>query len=298
MFATKGDDKTMSAILVGVDGSEASTDAVKWAGAAAHLEGHELKLVGVYDASTSDYAPGLIIPQDVIDAIRQDATDAVHAAADVAKAVAPDLTIHASIVDGDAARVLLELGKDEAAIVLGTRGLGSIKGLFLGSVSTTVAAHSRGRVVVVCGPSEPNAPVVVGIDDTPVSDTAIKEAFRQASLRNTKLIAVHTWTPLDADALHGYGIDPDEVERMSQDAVAALAERLAGYSQEFPDVEVVREVLPEEPGKAVLSAAEKYNAGLVVVGSRGRGGFKGLLLGSTSQKILHQAHLPVMVVRS
>ncbi|MGC4933926.1 universal stress protein [Gordonia sp. DT30] len=288
----------MSAILVGVDGSEASATAVKWAAAAANLEGHELKLVGVYDASTSDYAPGLIIPQDVIDAIRQDATDAVHAAATLAEQTAPGVPVHASIVDGDAARVLLELGKDEAAIVLGTRGLGSIKGLFLGSVSVTVAAHSHGRVVVVCGPSEPTAPVVVGIDDSPVSDSAIKEAFRQASLRNTRLIAVHTWTPLDADALHGYGIEPGEVDRMSEDAVAAVAERLAGFRQEYPDVEVVREVLPEEPAKAVLAAAEKYDAGLVVVGSRGRGGFRGLLLGSTSQKILHQAHLPVMVVRS
>lgn len=288
----------MSAILVGVDGSEASTNAVHWAAAAAQLEGQELKLVGVYNASTSDYAPGLIIPQDVIDAIRQDATDAVHKAAGIAQEVAPEVSVHASIVDGDAARVLLELGKDQAAIVLGTRGLGSIKGLFLGSVSTTVAAHSRGRVVVVCGPSSSDAPVVVGIDDTPVSDSAVAEAFRQAALRKTKLIAVHTWSPLDADALHGYGIDSEEIERMSADAVAAVAERLAGYGQEYPDVEVVREVLPDEPAKAVLDAAEKHQAGLVVVGSRGRGGFTGLLLGSTSQKILHQAHLPVMVVRS
>ncbi|MEP9413204.1 universal stress protein [Gordonia sp. VNQ95] len=287
----------MSAILVGVDGSEASTAAVGWAAKTAQLEGDELKLVGVYDASTSDYAPGLIIPQDVIDAIRQDATDAVHAAAKVAEEAAPGLTVHCSIVDGDASRVLLELGKDASAIVLGTRGLGGVKGLFLGSVSTTVAAHSHGRVVVIGGPSK-DGPVVVGVDDSKVSDGAIKEAYAQASLRNTKLIAVHTWTPLDADALHGYGIDPDEVERMSEDAVAAVAERLAGYGEDYPDVEVVREVLPEEPAKAVLEAAEKYDAGLVVVGSRGRGGFKGLLLGSTSQKILHHATLPVMVVRS
>lgn len=289
----------MSAILVGVDGSDASTDAVRWAAKTAQLEGVDLKLVGVYDASTSDYAPGLIIPQDVIDAIRQDATDAVHAAAAVAEEAAPGHPVHCSIVDGDAGRVLLELGQDQSAIVLGTRGLGGIKGLFLGSVSTTVAAHSHGRVVVVCGPSDdPGAPVVVGVDDSKVSDSAIKEAFRQASLRKAKLIAVHTWTPLDADALHGYGIDPDEVARMSEDAVAAVSERLAGYATDFPDVEVVREVLPEEPAKAVLDAADKYGAGLVVVGSRGRGGFKGLLLGSTSQKILHQAKLPVMVVRS
>ena len=288
----------MSAILVGVDGSEASTNAVIWAATTARLEGRELRLVGVYDASTSDYAPGLIIPQDVIDAIRQDATDAVRSAAATAEQAAPGLTIASSIVDGDAGRVLLELGKDADAIVLGTRGLGSVKGLFLGSVSTTVAAHSHGRVAVICGPGTEQGPVIIGVDDSPVSDAAVNEAFRQASLRGVKLVAVHTWTPLDADALHGYGIDPGEVERMSEDAVAAIAERLAGYQADYPDVEVVREVLPDEPAKALLDAAHEYKASLIVVGSRGRGGFKGLLLGSTSQKVLHHADLPVMVVRA
>ncbi|MGW0455369.1 universal stress protein [Gordonia sputi] len=287
----------MNAILVGVDGSETATAAVRWAAKEAELEHLDLKLVGVYDASTSDYAPGLIIPQDVIDAIRQDATEAVQSAAAAAKEVAPDVTIHTSIVDGDAARVLLELGKDAALIVVGTRKLGSVKGLFLGSVSITVAAHHHGRVVVIDGEGNADGPVVVGIDDSPVSVAAIKEAFRQASLRNVPLVAVHTWTPLDVDALHGYGIDPDEVTRMSQDAVEALAERLAGFASDFPDVTIERKVIPEDPAKAVLDAAGD-KASLIVVGSRGRGGFTGLLLGSTSQKVLREANAPVMVVRS
>ena len=287
----------MNAILVGVDGSEAATAAVRWAAKEAQLEHLDLKLVGVYDASTSDYAPGLIIPQDVIDAIRQDATDAVHSAASVAKEVASDVTVHTSIVDGDAARVLLELGKDASMIVVGTRKLGSVRGLFLGSVSITVAAHHHGRVVVIDGEGNVDGPVVVGIDDSPVSDAAVKEAFRQASLRNVPLVAVHTWTPLDVDALHGYGIDPDEVSRMSQDAVEALAERLAGFASDYPDVTIERKVIPEDPAKAVLDAAGD-KAALIVVGSRGRGAFKGMLLGSTSQKVLREADAPVMVVRS
>ncbi|AZG45180.1 universal stress protein [Gordonia insulae] len=286
----------MSAILVGVDGSDASNAAVRWAAKAAAVEEVDLKLVGVYDISTSNYAPGLIIPQDVVDAIKQDATDAVHAAAELAKQAAPAASVQTSLVEGDAARALLELGKDAGTIVLGTRGLGSIRGLFLGSVSTTVAAHFHGRVVVVAAPGG-DGPVIVGIDDSPVSDAAVAEAFRQASLRNATLVAVHTWTPLDVDALHGYGIEPDEIARMSQEAVEAVSERLAGYSADYPDVVIERVVIPEEPAKAVLDAADA-NAQLIVVGSRGRGGFKGLLLGSTSQKILHQAECPVMVVRS
>ncbi|MDT0221342.1 universal stress protein [Gordonia sp. AC31] len=287
----------MNAILAGVDGSDAATGAVRWAARAAAAEGLDLKVVGAYDASTSDYAPGLIIPQDVVDAIRQDASDAVHAAADAAKEAAPGVTVATSIVDGDAARVLLELGKDAAMIVVGTRRLGSVKGLFLGSVSTSVAAHAHGRVTVVAAEGNPDGPVVVGVDGSPVSDAAVAEAFRQASLRNVPLRAVHTWTPLDADALHGYGIGADEVARMTQDAVEVLAERLAGYAQDYPDVTIERSVLPEEPAKALLDEAGA-DASLLVVGSRGRGGFRGLLLGSTSQKVMHHADCPVMVVRT
>ncbi|WP_374610483.1 universal stress protein [Gordonia sp. (in: high G+C Gram-positive bacteria)] len=287
----------MNAILVGVDGSDAATGAVRWAARAAAAEGLDLKVVGAYDASTSDYAPGLIIPQDVVDAIRQDASDAVHAAADAAREAAPGVTVATSIVDGDAARVLLELGKDAAMIVVGTRRLGSVKGLFLGSVSTSVAAHAHGRVTVVAAEGNPDGPVVVGVDGSPVSDAAVAEAFRQASLRNVPLRAVHTWTPLDADALHGYGIGADEVARMTQDAVEVLAERLAGYAQDYPDVTIERSVLPEEPAKALLDEAGA-DASLLVVGSRGRGGFRGLLLGSTSQKVMHHADCPVMVVRT
>ena len=92
-------------------------------------------------------------------------------------------------------------------------------------VSTSVAAHAHGRVAVIAGAGG-DGPVVVGVDDSPVSDVAVAEAFRQASLRGVPLVAVHTWTPLDADALHGYGIETDEIIRMSEEALEALGERL------------------------------------------------------------------------
>lgn len=285
----------MSTILVGVDGSEEATTAAKWAAKTAEIEGAGLKIVAAYTTTTSDYAPGLVIPQDVIDAIREEASGIVQEAANAAREAAPDVALSGSIVEGDASRVLLELGEQADMIVIGTRGLGGIKGLLLGSVSTNVAAHSKGKVVVLTEPGG-DGPVVVGVEQSPVSDAAVAEAFRQAALRNTKLVAVHTWTPLDADALHGYGLDPEEIEQMSQQAVESVAERLAGYAEDYPDVEVERVVIPEEPSKAILDAAGD-SAQLIVVGSRGRGGFKGLLLGSNSQKIMNQAQVPVMVVR-
>ncbi|GAA2365218.1 MULTISPECIES: universal stress protein [Gordonia] len=287
----------MSLILVGVDGSPESTNAVRWAAAAAALEDLDLKIVAAYSSTTSDYAPGLVIPQDVIDAIRSEATGFVQEAAATAREVAPDVKLNGSIVEGDAARVLLELGGQAQITVLGTRGLSSVKGLFLGSVSTSVAAHSKGRVVIVPGGAlGGDGPVVVGVDDSKISDPAVAEAYRQADLRKKKLVAVHTWTPLDADALHGFGLDEQEIDEMSQQAVEAVAERMAGYGQDYPDVEVERVVVPEEPAKAILDAAGD-KASLIVMGSRGRGGFTGLLLGSRSQKVLHHAQVPVMIVR-
>ncbi|MFW0791273.1 universal stress protein [Gordonia sp. CPCC 205333] len=287
----------MAKFVVGVDSSEASTKAVRWAAHAAAIEEADLTLVSAYDASVSNYAPGLVIPQDVVDAISAEARETADAAATVAAEVAPDLRVSTTVVEGDAAGALLEVGKD-ATVVVGTRGLGSIRGLLLGSVSISVAAHHHGRSVIVEGDSalNPDGPVVVGVSDDPVSDPAVAEAYRQASLRNVKLIAVHTWSQLDADALHGYGIEPDAIARMSDDAVEALAERMAGYAADYPDVEVERRVLPDDPAKAVVEAAGD-TASLIIVGSRGRGGFRGLLLGSTSQKVLHHATCPVMVVR-
>ncbi|GAB16565.1 Usp family protein [Gordonia effusa NBRC 100432] len=287
----------MAKFVVGVDSSDASTKAVRWAAHAAAIEEADLTVVCAYDASVSNYAPGLVIPQDVVDAISAEARETADAAARVAAEAAPDLRVSTTIVEGDAAGALLEVGKD-ATVVVGTRGLGSIRGLLLGSVSISVAAHHHGRSVIVEGESKlsPDGPVVVGVSDDPVSDPAVAEAFRQASLRNAKLIAVHTWSQLDADALHGYGIEPDAIARMSDDAVEALAERMAGYAADYPDVQVERRVLPDDPAKAVVEAAGD-SAALIIVGSRGRGGFRGLLLGSTSQKVLHHATCPVMVVR-
>ncbi|MFT3659862.1 MAG: universal stress protein [Gordonia sp. (in: high G+C Gram-positive bacteria)] len=288
----------MSMILVGVDGSAESVNAVRWAAQTAKLENAELKIVSAYTTTTSDYAPGLVIPQDVIDAIRGEVSKYVQDAARVAEEAAPGIVIHGSIAEGDAAHVMIDFSSDADIVVLGSRGLGGVKGLFLGSVSTSVAAHAKSKVVIVPTDVKINVegPVVVGVDDSKVSDPAVAEAYRQADLRGVKLVAVHTWTPLDADALHGFGLSAEEIEQMSEQAVEAVSERMAGYVEDYPDLEVERVVIPEEPGKAILDTAGDA-ASLIVMGSRGRGGFTGLLLGSRSQKVLHHAQVPVMIVR-
>jgi nucleotide-binding universal stress UspA family protein len=79
------------------------------------------------------------------------------------------------------------------------------------------------------------------------------------------------------------------------DEHAVLAERLAGWTQTYPDVPVRRLVVRDRPARALVQ--ESGRAQLVVAGSRGRGGLRGMLLGSVSQALLHHAHCPVAVVR-
>jgi nucleotide-binding universal stress UspA family protein len=182
-------------------------------------------------------------------------------------------------------------------VVLGDRGLGGFTGLLIGSVAVAVTAHAACPVVVVRGPeSDLTAPlpepVVVGVDGSSTSEAALAFAFEEASLRRVPLVAVHVWRDLLLDATLAPLLDWDAIE---SDERQVLAERLAGWSEKYPDVAVRRLVAYDRPARALVG--ESGRAQLVVVGSRGRGGLHGMLLGSVSQALLHHAHCPVAVVR-
>jgi len=182
-------------------------------------------------------------------------------------------------------------------LVLGDRGYGAISGLLLGSVAAAMAAHAGCPVVLVRTeegkPVEDRTrPVVVGVDGSPLSEAALAFAYEQASVRGVPLIAVHTWWDLIADPKIAPIVDWDAMEA---DAKVVLAERLAGWAEKYPDVRVHRMVTHERPAHALVT--ESRRAQLVVVGSRGRGGATGLMLGSVSHKVLHRSHCSVAVLR-
>ena len=183
---------------------------------------------------------------------------------------------------------------DAALVVLGDRGLGGFTGLLLGSVAVSLAAHAACPVVVVRGPefdaSAPRVePVVVGVDGSPASEAAF--AFAAAALHAVPLVAVHAWCDLVVDPTVAPLLD----DALESDEREVLAERLAGWSQEYLDVDVRRLVVRDRPARALVQ--ESASAQLVVVGSRGRGGLAGMLLGLVSHALLHHAHCPVAVVR-
>jgi nucleotide-binding universal stress UspA family protein len=219
------------------------------------------------------------------------------AAQAAAAQVAGDLEVERVEVTGFPEAVLQAESRRAELVVVGNRGLGGFAGLLIGSVAVALAGHTECPVVVVRGAEPDDAapllePVVVGVDGSPESEAALAFAFGAADLRRVPLLAVHAWWDLLVDPTMAPLVDWDAAEA---DEHEVLAERLAGWAETYPDVPVRRLVVRDRPAHALVK--ESARAQLVVVGSRGRGGLRGMLLGSVSQALLHHAHCPVAVVR-
>jgi nucleotide-binding universal stress UspA family protein len=183
-------------------------------------------------------------------------------------------------------------------MVLGSRGRGGFTGLLLGSTSSQVSSHAHCPTVITRRPAEGDGPplgqVVVGVDDSPLSQAALRFGFESARLREVDLVAVRVWQyeipSIEVGAMP-MAFDQKQTEEQEK---ANLAEALAGWRQEFPEVTVMPKLLHGDTRQQLLEAAE--NAALLVVAPRGRGGFARLILGSTSHAVLQHAKVPVAVV--
>ncbi|MGD9530359.1 universal stress protein [Pseudonocardia sp.] len=285
-------------VVVGVDGSESGLRAVRWAAREARRWRAPLRLVhvvvGLDERWLADPAVGAGFRDAVTDAARE-RLDRARAAAVQAE---PDVEVADHLAAGDPARVLLEEAKAARLVALGDRGLGGFAGLLLGSVASDVSARATCPVVVVrvpagdVPPAGDDAPVVLGVDGTPLSEAAIAFAYEAASIRGVPLAAVHTWWDMLVDPAAAPFLDLSAAETREQEL---LAQRLAGWSEKYPDVVVRRVVLADQPARALVERST--DAQLVVVGSHGRGALRGLLLGSVSRSLLQHADCPVAVVR-
>jgi nucleotide-binding universal stress UspA family protein len=289
-----------SPVVVGVDGSDSCMLAVGWAAAEAARRGTTLRLVHACEVP-SGYPAGIVDRHVLVAALAAQGRDWLTQAQEVAERAVDGLVPEVVTVTGSVAVTLLKESRSAALLVLGSRGLGGITGLLVGSASVELAAHAHCPVVVVRGRDTGvvppvDGPVVVGVDGTPAGEAAIAFAFEEASLRRAELVAVHAWTELVLETAFAGSAAALDFAPLEQLAAETLAERLAGWREKYPDVRVTPELVRERPTHALLSRAE--HAQLVVVGSRGRGGFTGLLLGSTSQHLLQHASCPVAVVRT
>ncbi|MCE7004676.1 universal stress protein [Kibdelosporangium philippinense] len=282
-------------IVVGIDGSDSAQHAVRWAAEEAASRKAPLRLVHACMV-VSQYTP-VTLPKSVSDVLADEGREWLRSASQIATETAPEVEVSRILEHGDAASALLEESATAQLMVLGSRGLGGFTGLLVGSVATKVAQRGVCPVVVVRGEETDRTgkPIVVGVDGSPASEAAIGFAYEQAARLGASLVAVHAWSdmlPASAFAMVPHAFEWPEIQARE---LEVLSERLAGWQEKYPDVNVDRIVAQDRPAHSLLEQAG--DAQLVVVGSRGRGGLTGLLLGSTSQALLHHAPCPVAVVR-
>ena len=288
-------------VVVGADGSPSSRVAVKWAAREAAMRHVPLTVVHVAPslsvaASTLSWPAGRV-PEEVLEIQENDArrviADAVKVVEDSAIGDRPE--INSELFFGVSVPTLVDLSKDAQLVVVGCRGRTGQHRRLLGSVSTGLIHHAHCPVAVIhdevtSSLESAKLPVLVGLDGSRASELATAIAFDEASWRGVDLVALHVWG--DADMSTVFGIDSSVVQSAAD---KTLAESLAGWQERYPEVAVHRVVEFEHPARHLLDQAEK--AQLVVVGSHGRGGFAGMLLGSVSTAVAHEARVPVIVAR-
>ena len=288
-------------IVVGFDGSAGSEGALDWAAHTARRQGRPLTVLHISDLAAAP-AHTAYLPDVLSDAMADAARATLDAGVERAAAVVERSHITGVTLVGSPAAELVAASEGAALVVTGCRARGRLAAGLLGSVSYAVTAHAQCPAVVVRGheTAYPDATheVVVGVDDSEVSGRALDAAADIAAetgaalhiVRVEPLHAPDSWASVEtrhAGSQHTHAL------RAEAEATLEMAEKHAHGAH--PGLTIETEVLYGDAGHALAPLGDR--AGLLVVGSRGRGGFSGLLLGSVSHTVIHEANCPVMVVR-
>ncbi|HEY3560592.1 MAG TPA: universal stress protein [Kribbella sp.] len=259
-------------IVVGIDGRADCENAIRWGAAEAAARGAALHLVHAFVWAEFRVPLG---PSDLAPGLRAQADRIVADAVDLARKFEPTVSVTGGRTDGFPSAVLLAESRSAELIVIGSRVTGPLLGLVVSSAGVELSAHARCPVVVVrpADDSLAGSRVVIGYDGSPASDAAVEFGLGYARRHD---LSARIVTVLD---------DEDD----DHDVLAAVRRHEHTSEAELVEVE-------GHPAELLLEWAS--DAELLVVGSRGRGGFAGLLLGSVSQTMLHQAPCPVAVIPS
>jgi nucleotide-binding universal stress UspA family protein len=295
----------MTSIVVGVDGSVHSVAALRWSAREARIRGGDLGTVTavlVWDLFNQRHADGTQRFDPDYDERSADA--ALLATLEAALGAEEAAAVARKPVCDVPAQGLTEAARDADLLVVGARGLGGFRGLLLGSVSQQVLHHAHGPVAIVRGsedqPHEPSPTpdgerIVVGVDGSPSSRAASAWAVTEARLRGATVQAVHAW---EVPMIYGpvgatFPYDTTDLERSARAVLDEVVDEAVAATG-GQEVAVERIVTPGGPAASVLGTAE--GADLVVIGRRGLGGFKRLMLGSVSENIARHAPCPVVVM--
>jgi len=270
-------------VVVGYDGSPGSDLALRWAAREAH--DREARLTICY--AWAPEHPALAIEPPLYEPQKRRGEEIMRRGVQYAEPIVGFGGVGTLLACGSPARMLCERSAAADMVVVGSRGHGRLAGLLLGSVAWQLAGHGQGRIVVVRGhESLANAspgPVVAGVDVSVPSQAALEFAAEEAALRHAPLIAVCAL----ADAPQSLG-----GARQMEEEFTSLVTR---WEKDHPGVTVLRRVTSCAPREALLDAGDE--ARMLVVGCRGRGGIRGMTVGSVASALLHHAPCPVGIVR-
>jgi nucleotide-binding universal stress UspA family protein len=285
-------------VVVGVDGTAAALHAVRWAAECAVRTGLLLRIIHAYKLPLG-FPTGVTEEESVLNALRLQGRQWLSEARDAATEIIAPPSVETELAAMPASAALVRESEKASLLVLGNKGRNTLTGLLAGSTSLALASQAHCPLVLVrangAGGIPRTGPIVVGVDGTEASEAALAFVLAEASEQGAPLVALHAWAESAFETALAAGNAPLDWARHRQLAEEALAERLAGWQEKYPEVRVERELVHDRPTRALRRCAE--TARLLVVGRRGRGGLVDLL-GSTSHHLLHHAPCPVAVVRT
>lgn len=282
-------------LIVGVDGSDPSLQALDWAVEEAVRRGVGLRVV---HASSWEWYEGHEPSFGVNrDSVRQSADRVTARAVERALRRTVAVEVAGVVRTEDPAAALIGASRTACAVVVGSRGRGGLSGLLLGSVSLSVAAHAESPVIVVRGGDRNRAggfgQVTVGVGEPHEAASAVAHAFAAAERRGAAVRAVHAWRcPAHEapDPPRAAGLPDEHQQRAEADLTKALRDPVRAHRT----LTVHREVVEGRARTALLDASAASD--LLVVGARRRKGHVGMQLGPVNHALLHHAACPVAVV--
>lgn len=285
-----------SRIVIGYDGSQGAEHALRWGLVEAVRTHSDVELVYAWNwpnyLPAASMVPGTSVWPDL--GAEKAVGELLATAVAQVRAEFPHVAVTTTEQRGSAASVLCDRSQDAALLVVGRRSHGAFTEVLLGSVAAAVAAHAHCTVVVAADRKPPatTGPVLLGLDESAHADRTAGFAFDQAAARGVTLQVVRAWMPPPDPWIGSPFVDREEI------AVAehvAVSEQLTGWRQKYPSVPVDIHVIVGHPYRVLTEAARR--AQLAVLGARGRGGLRGLRLGSVTRHVLHHGSTTVAIVR-
>src|SRR5262245_15569003 len=271
----------MNEFVVGLDGSDESRMALRWAAAVAGAAGVPVRAVPAWAPPRTGVLPIGPVPappEEMDERTQQAITTIAEETLGSAEAVTT------TVLRGAPAAALLQTVTPDSVLVLGSRGLGGFTGLLLGSVSQECVEYASCPVVVVRNDRAlgDGDVILVGKDGSEGAQRALAWAHALAGATGAGLHAVHAWRATMSE----------KPPRVAERARSRAADAVAGWTQELDD-EIETDEMEGDPREVLVTAAGRLTPALIVVGRRGAGGLRSMRLWSTANHLV--LHVPTNV---